>query len=123
MDYRCYHCQQTSAALKDIIEHCISLHQDKELKIRQLSVDNKTGRRQYVSKDFHVIPSKISARGQVIDVDETGTKIKLRCLDESEDEPEDAAKSNSSNQPDETEELLKIKLNCETFFNHELSFD
>ena len=68
--FKCYYCTSEYKHLKDVIAHSVQVHNDEQLKIRSLTLNEVSGKITYVRKDFPIIPSEIKAEGKYVVVDD-----------------------------------------------------
>ena len=85
----CYHCNERpfkTSSLTGIVEHCISIHGNIELKYRTLISDQEDGKEKYLSKlhegivpdNLEEIGKRIEVRGELVYLlDERSKKKKL----------------------------------------------
>ena len=75
MSYRCYHCE-LQGSFQEVTEHSISHHREHELKFRKLILNEGSGKLQFLTQSFGIVPSKIPADTDLV-IDEDALKIKL----------------------------------------------
>ena len=68
MDFTCCYCEQKFGTFEETIGHSVSCHPCEQLKYRIVILNVESGKKQYVTKSFNVIPSKVHENGQIISV-------------------------------------------------------
>ena len=68
MDFKCCYCKQKFDTFEETIERIVSCHLCEQLKYRNVILNVESGKKQYVTKYFNVIPSKVHENGQIISV-------------------------------------------------------
>ena len=68
MDFTCCYCEQKFGTFEETIEHSVLCHPCEQLKYRNVILNVESGKKQYVTKSFNVIPSKVHENEQIISV-------------------------------------------------------
>ncbi|XP_070182230.1 uncharacterized protein [Littorina saxatilis] len=78
MEFKCYYRSDLFSRLTEVVRHIEGEHSGDPLKFRKLVLDEATGKRKFVSKDFRLTPAEINKAGQEIEVNDGSGKITIK---------------------------------------------
>ena len=78
IEFKCYYCSDLFSRLTEVVRHIEAEHSGDPLKFRKLVLDEATGKRKFVSKDFRLTPAEINKAGQEIEVNDVSSKITIK---------------------------------------------